>query len=123
MPDANAHAEAMNTIRPSSLPRLWWLNPWATARYLHAALTAMKGYADRADKAVDIQARIIAEQSDEIKRLNLRVLELTQSRQHWIAKHEQAYAVAMHNERVIARLEDSITAGHAIVPDAREVKQ
>ena len=92
MPDANAHAESMTIIRPSSMPRLWWLNPWATARYLHAALTAMKGYADRADKALDIQARIIAEQSDEIRYLRQRV----------------------------ADLNDAIVAGHAIVPDRSE---
>ena len=51
-----------------------------------------------------------------IAELTIEVTAAQQSREHWIAKHAQAYAVAMHNEKVIARLEDSITAG-AITPD------
>jgi hypothetical protein len=54
---------------------------------------------------------------DENRELKAEVTRLAHSREHWIAKHDRAYAVAMHNERVIARLEDSITRG-AITPDA-----
>lgn len=32
-------------------------------------------------------------------------LSVLASRDHWRTKHERSYAVAMHNERVIARLE------------------
>lgn len=39
----------MHIIRPDSLPRLWWLNPWGTARYLHSALVAVKRLADKQD--------------------------------------------------------------------------
>ena len=81
MPDPNAHAPDMitttrvtiRTIRPSAMPRLWWLNPWAAAKYLHSAATALKAYADRADAAVDFQRAIIDDQSAEIRRLRARV--------------------------------------------------
>ena len=124
MPNPLAHAPAMLTvIRPSTLPRFWWVNPWSTVSYLHEAVTALKGYADRLDSCINLQHTIIDDQSAEVAGLRHRIAELTievtaaqQSREHWIAKHAQAYAVAMHNEKVIARLEDSITAG-AITPD------
>jgi len=60
-------------IRPDSMPRLWWLNPWASARYLHAAAVALKAYADRVDRALDLQSRVICDQSAEIVRLRRRV--------------------------------------------------
>ena len=56
----------MRIIKSDSLPRLWWLNPWSTALYLHEAAFALKDYADRADRCVDIQAKIIDYQSAEI---------------------------------------------------------
>lgn len=79
----------MNIIRPGTMRRLWWLNPWATARALHQAITALKPYADRIDDLIDIQSRVIDEQSAEIRQLRER----------------------------LADLHDSITAG-ASVPDA-----
>jgi len=42
----------MNIIRPDSMPRLWWLNPWATCRYLHQALVAVTALADRQDAVI-----------------------------------------------------------------------
>jgi len=93
----------MLIIRPDSLPRFWWLFPWSVARQLHKNSVALKALADKeAAYANALQA--------EVKRL-------ASSRDHWMAKHDRAYAVAMHNERVIASLEDSITRG-AITPDA-----
>ena len=62
----------MNTIRPDSMPRLWWLNPWASARYLHQAASALKEYADRLDTVIELQDRIISDQSAEIKVLKRR---------------------------------------------------
>jgi hypothetical protein len=56
----------MRIIKSDSLPRLWWLNPWSTARYLHSAATALKAYADRVDRVLDIQKSIIEDQSAEI---------------------------------------------------------
>ena len=78
-------------IRPDSMPRLWGLNPWASARYLHAAAVALKAYADRVDRALDMQARVICDQSAEIVRLRRRV----------------------------ADLHDSIILGRSITPDAQ----
>jgi RES domain-containing protein len=109
----------MNIIKPDTMPRLWWLNPWAAARYLHSAATALKDYADQADRCIEMQIRIIEDKNAELEAQRLKLLEAQQSRQHWIDKHDRAYAVAMHNERVIARLEDSIIAGRAIIPDAK----
>jgi len=81
----------MNIIRPDSLPRLWWLNPWLTVRYLHRASIALKAYADKADDCIDLQAKLIGEQSKEIKYLRQRNDDLN----------------------------DSIIKGHAINPDAQ----
>ena len=92
MPNPLAHAPAMLTvIRPSIMPRLWWLNPWAAAKYLHSAATAMKDYADRMDRVLDIQKSIIEDQSAEIAGLRYRLTKLT----------------------------DDVTRGSAITPDAR----
>lgn len=81
----------MRIIRPDSLPRLWWLNPWETARYLHQASSALKNYADRADRVIDLQKQIIDDQAREIICLR----------------------------RLVQRLDDSIIAGKASIPDAR----
>jgi len=69
----------MNIIRPDSLPHLWWLNPWSTVRYLHDAATALKEYADRLDTVIELQDRIISDQSAEIRVLKLRVEELNEA--------------------------------------------
>ena len=109
MPDPASHAPDMisviRVIRPSAMPRLWWLNPWAAAKYLHSAATALKAYADRSDRVIELQRAIVDDQSAEIRRLNLQIRTLADSREHWIKKHDVAYSVAMHNERVIAKLE------------------
>ena len=62
----------MNIIRPDRLPTLWWLNPWLTVSYLHRASAALKAYADKADTCIDLQAKLIREQSNEIKFLRQR---------------------------------------------------
>ena len=69
----------MNIIRPDSLPTLWWLNPWLTVRYLHRASSALKAYADKADRCVDLQQAVISEQSKEIKYLRQRNDDLNDS--------------------------------------------
>ena len=48
------------------MPRLWWLNPWATARYMHDAATALKAYADQADREIEMQAAVIDDLKDEL---------------------------------------------------------
>jgi len=115
----------MHIIKPDSMPRFWWLVPWSYARMLKSALSALKAYADQADRTIEMQIRIIENYREEAEKLTTanmalkaEVVRLTHSREHWIKKHDRAYEVAMHNERVIARLEDSITAGRAITPDA-----
>lgn len=60
----------MNIIRPNMMPRFWWLNPWATARYMHDAATALKAYADRVDLLIETQIRIIEDKDREIDQLN-----------------------------------------------------
>lgn len=80
----------MHIIRPNKLPTFWWVFPWATARYLHQAATALKEYADRLDTVIELQDRIISDQSAEIKVLKRR------------------------NED----MNDAIISGNAITPDA-----
>ena len=82
----------MLIIRPDSLPRFWWLFPWSVCRQLHKNAVALQALAD-AD-AVTNQA------------LKAEVVRLAHSRDHWLAKHDRAYSVAMHNERVILEMEN-----------------
>jgi hypothetical protein len=95
----------MHIIEPNSMPRFWWLVPWAYARTLKTALVAMKAYADRADRCIDMQIRIADNYRAEVEHLKAEVTRLAHSRDHWLAKHDRAYAVAMHNEKVIADME------------------
>lgn len=92
MPDPSHRPyDPMRIIPINAMPRLWWLNPWASARYLHQAACALKEYADRVDRVVDLQHQIISDQSREIICLR----------------------------RLVQRLDDSIIAGKASIPDAR----
>mgnify|MGYP000284677259 CR=1 FL=1 len=79
--------------RNEMLPRLWWLFPWATARELHRIVKALLEWGDDADRALEIQSRVIADQSGEIARLR----------------------------RQVEDLHDDILRGRAIVPDAHPV--
>ena len=85
MPDANAHAAGLFVVRGTTLPRLWWLKPWSTARTLAVTVDALRSYADRADLAI---------KNAETSRL------------HWMHRAERAHAVAMHNERIILEMEN-----------------
>jgi len=92
MPDpSNRPYNPMHIINHDSMPRFWWLVPWSIARQLHKNATALKALADKTD--------------DENRLLRQEVTRLSHSREHWIAKHDRAYAVAMHNEKVIADME------------------
>ena len=74
MPDPLAHSPDMiTTIRPNKMPTLWWLFPWAYARTLHMSANAVKAYADKADRTIEIQARIIDDKDAEIRMLKLRI--------------------------------------------------
>ena len=77
MPDPISHHPAMLIIKPDSLPRLWWLFPWAYARQLHRTANALRALSDRLDDAVTLQERIIADQSKEIANLRGRIKELS----------------------------------------------
>jgi hypothetical protein len=63
----------MTIIRPDSLPRLWWLFPWSMARQLHKNAVALKAYGDRADRAIEMQIRIIDNKDQDIQALQARV--------------------------------------------------
>ena len=56
-------------------PRWWWLLPWSHARAWHSALWALKDYADRTDRALDLQTKVIEDQSKEIKTLRAQLVE------------------------------------------------
>jgi len=81
----------MTIIRPNKMPAFWWLVPWAYARTLHMSANALKAYADKADRCVEMQIRIIEDKDHEIAMLKAR----------------------------IADQNDAIISGRAIVPDAR----
>jgi len=85
MPDPASHPPAMFTVKGNTLPRLWWLKPWSTARTLSSIVAALKTQNDHLDLA-------------------LRNAEA--SRLHWVARAERAHAVALHNERVIREMEE-----------------
>ena len=107
MPDPSHRPyNPMHIIKPDSMPRLWWLVPWSYARTLKTALNAMKAYADRADRTIEMQIRIIDNYREEAEKLKQEVTALAQSREHWIKKHDRAYEVAMHNEKVIREMEE-----------------
>ena len=59
----------MTIIRPNTMPRFWWLVPWAYARTLHMSANALKAYADKADSCVEMQIRIIEDKDRQIERL------------------------------------------------------
>jgi hypothetical protein len=66
----------MTIIRPHDKPPLWWLFPWSYASTLHSAANALRSLSDRQDKALEMQAHIIADQSEEIANLRRRVEDL-----------------------------------------------
>ena len=66
----------MTIIRPNTKPRLWWLFPWSYARTLHTAANALRALCDRQDEALNLQAHIIVDQSEEISNLRRRVEDL-----------------------------------------------
>ena len=57
-------------------PRFWWLRPWTYARTWHTVLVALKDYADRADGALDLQGKVIKDQSREIQTLRAQLADL-----------------------------------------------
>lgn len=49
MPDPLSHHPAMLIVKPNSMPRFWWLCPWAYAWQLHRNANALKALCDRQD--------------------------------------------------------------------------
>lgn len=49
MPDPLSHDPAMLIIKHDSMPRGWWLCPWAYAKQLHRNCVALKALCDRQD--------------------------------------------------------------------------
>ena len=81
----------MRIINVGSMPRFWWINPWATARALHDAVGALKAYADRSDDLIDLQASTTENLRGEVFELRER----------------------------LADLNEQILSGNAITPDAQ----
>ncbi len=80
MPDPSHRPyDPMTIIRPDSMPRLWWLVPWAYARQLHRNANALRALSDRQDEALTMQAHIIVDQSEEIANLRRRVEDLNEA--------------------------------------------
>ena len=80
MPDPSHRPfSAMTIIRPNKMPAFWWVCPWAYARTLHMASNALRALTDRHDKALEMQAHIIADQSEEIANLRRRVEDLNEA--------------------------------------------
>ena len=73
----------MHIIRPDSMPRFWWLVPWAYARQLHRTANALRALSDRLDDAVGLQERIIADQSEEIANLRAEIGRLNDTVNYW----------------------------------------
>jgi hypothetical protein len=80
MPDPSHRPyQPMTIIRPHDKPALWWLFPWSYASTLHSAANALRSLSDRQDKALEMQAHIIADQSEEIANLRRRVEDLNEA--------------------------------------------
>ena len=80
MPDPSHRPyKPMTIIRPHDKPALWWLFPWSYASTLHTAANALRSLSDRQDKALEMQAHIIADQSEEIANLRRRVEDLNEA--------------------------------------------
>ena len=81
----------MTIIRPNKMPAFWWVCPWAYARTLHMSANALKAYADKSDRIIDAQQRVIENLQADVGMLRQR----------------------------IADQNDAIIRGVAITPDAR----
>jgi len=73
----------MTIIRPNSMPRFWWLVPWAYARQLHRNATALKALSDRLDDALTLQSHVISDQSEEIANLRAEIGRLNDNVNYW----------------------------------------
>lgn len=81
----------MTIIRPHAMPPFWWLVPWSYARTLYRAANALRALSDKQDDTIALQHHVMASQEEEIEWLRHRIVEL----------------------------EDAITAGKDIIPDAK----
>ena len=63
----------MLIVRPNKMPRLWWLFPWSYARTLHISANALKAYADKSERIIDAQQRVIENLQADVGMLRQRV--------------------------------------------------
>jgi hypothetical protein len=82
----------MTIIRPDSMPRFWWLVPWAYARQLHRTANALRALSDRLDDAVSLQERIISDQSEEIANLRAEIGRLNDTVNYWSVEAKTDHA-------------------------------
>ena len=57
-----------------AMPRLWWLNPWGTAKSLHEAVCAFKALEELDARLIEMQERKIAELQDRIDHLHMDII-------------------------------------------------
>ena len=77
--------------------------PWAHARTWHKALWALKDYADRADRALDLQTKVIEDKADEIRTLRA---QLDGSRQGHVVKNATIAGIAADRDNLLECGED-----------------
>jgi hypothetical protein len=82
----------MTIIRPDSMPRFWWLVPWAYARELHRNCNALRNLSDRLDDAVTLQNHVIADQSEEIANLRKEISRLNDNVLYWSVEAKTDHA-------------------------------
>lgn len=130
MPDPSHRPyEPMTIIRPDSLPRLWWLNPWSMARTLHTSANALRALSDRLDNAVSLQSHIIADQSEEIANLRAEIGRLNDTVNYWRIESDvdrsRWLRVLEENDKLrkqIADIDEAIIRGRAITPDPKPIE-
>ena len=94
----------LETLRPDR-PRFWWLLPWSHACSWHKALWALKDYADRADRALDIQKAVIEDQSKEIQTLRRRIEDSNRSHD---AKNATIHGLTEERDELLDRGDDLV---------------
>jgi len=119
----------MTIIRPDSMPRFWWIVPWAYARQLYRNANALRALADRLDDAMTLQSHIISDQSEEIANLRTEAERLAGNVNYWRIEAETDHArwlrVLEENDKLrkqIADIDEAIILGRAITPDPKPIE-
>ena len=103
MPDpSHKPYRPMHIINHDSMPRFWWLVPWAYARTLHTSANALRELSDRLDDALTLQSHVISDQSEEIANLRAEIERQSQHIKYLTIEantdHERWLRVVRENE-------------------------